>query len=490
MNLAEVLLRPATEAPDAAALHEGGTTLEHADLAERAGRFAGLLAAGGIGPGQRVAICAPNGVGFVVAYLGALTVGAVAVPLNPLAPSAELVSELDVVDASVVVTDVGAARDAAGGRRVVVPPDDLAALEDVAPLPLAGRADDDPAALLFTSGTAGPPKAATLTHGNLAANLRQVQSHPGLALRSDDVGFGALPFFHVFGLNVALGLTLAAGASLVIVPAFGATALEEITARGVTVLAGVPGMYQAWLTDPGAAPDAFASVRLAVSGAAPLADEVATGCRERFGLVIHQGYGLTEASPIVTTTALAGEPRPGSIGPPLPGVEVRLVDDDGTDVLVGDPGEVWVRGPNVFAGYWNDAAASERALSPDGWLRTGDIAVADADGELSIVDRTKDLVIVSGFNVFPAEVEEVLRDGAGVADVAVVGEPDQRTGEAVVAFVVPAPGESPHPEQLRALAHEHLARYKCPTRIEIVDRLPRTAVGKVLRRELRGEAAT
>jgi len=231
--------------------------------------------------------------------------------------------------------------------------------------------------------------------------------------------------------------------------------------------------------------DAFASVRLAVSGAAPLDDETATGFRRRFGVVVHQGYGLTEASPIVTTTAVDGrEPRAGSIGPPVPGVEVRVVDADGSDVLAGDPGEVWVRGPNVFPGYWHDQEATTRVLTGEGWLRTGDVAVVE-DGELRLVDRAKDLVIVSGFNVYPVEVEDVLRALDGVRDAAVVSEAHPRTGETVVAYVEPESGTTLDVEALRAGCARSLARYKCPSRIEVVDELPRTLAGKLVRRELR-----
>ena len=246
-------------------------------------------------------------------------------------------------------------------------------------------------------------------------------------------------------------------------------------------------MYASWLAlDDAAAPsDAFASVRLAVSGAAPLPDEIAASFHRRFGVVVHQGYGLTEAAPIVTTTAVDDrDPRAGSIGPPLPGVEVRLVDADGTDVLAGDPGEVWVRGPNVFPGYWHDQEATARVLTDDGWLRTGDVAVVEGD-ELRLVDRAKDLIIVSGFNVFPVEVEDVLRADDAVRDVAVVGEPHPRTGETVVAYVVPEPGHTVDPEELRSVCARALARYKCPSRIEVVDELPRSIAGKLVRRELR-----
>jgi len=304
------------------------------------------------------------------------------------------------------------------------------------------------------------------------------------------VVFGALPLFHVYGLNVVVGLTLYAGASVSLIDHFHPVeALARIRADVVHVLPVVPAMLSAWLAlDDEAAPaDAFARVRLAVSGATELPLDVARAMDARFHVVVHNGYGLTEASPVVTTSAVALESRPESVGPPLPGVEVRLLDADGSPVLAGDPGEIVVRGPNVFAGYWNDDAASDQVLR-DGWLHTGDIAVADDRGWLTLVDRAKDLIIVSGFNVHPGEVEDALRTHKDVADVAVMGEPHPRTGETVVAFVVPAPGATPDPVELLRHAGRRLARYKLPTRVEVVDALPRTLAGKLVRRELPSRA--
>jgi len=245
-------------------------------------------------------------------------------------------------------------------------------------------------------------------------------------------------------------------------------------------------MFRDWLelAPADAPPDAFASVRLAVSGAAALPDTVAAAFGDRFDVVVHQGYGLTEASPIVSTTALGPTPpRPGSIGRPLPGLTVRLVDEDGADVLAGDPGEIWVQGPNVFAGYWDEPAATHRALV-DGWLHTGDVAVLDEHDDLRLVDRRTDLILVAGFNVYPAEVEEVLRAHPDVLDAAVTGEASPRTGETVVAAVVATPGADPAPSDLIAFCGRALARYKCPTRVTVVDTLPRTPAGKLRRRDL------
>jgi long-chain acyl-CoA synthetase len=320
----------------------------------------------------------------------------------------------------------------------------------------------------------------------LLANLEQIQQHPGLRLRDDDVALAVLPFFHVFGLNVVLDLALFAGAGVTLVDHFHpAETLARVARDGVTVVAAVPAVYAAWLAldDASVPPDAFARVRLCVSGATELASDVAVQMHERFGVHVHDGYGLTEASPVVTTTAVEREPRLGSIGPPLPGVEVRLVDADGNDVLDGDRGEILVRGPNVFAGYWQDEAAT-RSVLENGWLRTGDIAVADDDGWLVLVDRAKDVIIVSGFNVYPGEVEEALRSHGGVADAAVIGEAHPRTGETIVAYVVARSGASLDPVELVRHAGRRLARYKLPTRVEVVDALPRTFAGKLLRRAL------
>jgi long-chain acyl-CoA synthetase len=243
-------------------------------------------------------------------------------------------------------------------------------------------------------------------------------------------------------------------------------------------------MWAAWAGQPGAPGDAFAGVRLATSGAAKLDPLVASTMQQRFGLEVSEGYGLTEASPVVSSAHGTAAPA-GSIGIPLPGVQVRLVDADGEDTLVGDAGEIWVQGPNVFAGYWDDPVATAEVLTPDGWLRTGDVAVVDDDGYLFLVDRAKDLIIVSGFNVYPAEVEEVIAEHPAVAQVAVVGVPHPHSGEAVKAFVVLAPGASLEEDDIVRHCEAHLARYKCPQKVLFVDELPQSATGKVIRTLLR-----
>jgi long-chain acyl-CoA synthetase len=323
-----------------------------------------------------------------------------------------------------------------------------------------------------------------LSHGNLLSNIDQCLAS-GVRQHPDDVVFGVLPMFHIFGLNVVLGITLRVGSCVVLVQRFDpATALDSIQNRGVTIVPGAPPMWIAWASMDTADPAAFANVRLALTGASKLPEAVWATMDERFGVKLREGYGLTESSAVVTTST-GIDPKPGSIGVPLDGVEVRLVDSDGEDTLEGDAGEIWVRGPGVFHGYWNDPDDTARVLTADGWLRTGDIAVIDDDGYMFLVDRAKDLIIVSGFNVFPAEVEDVIHQLPGVAEVAVVGVPHPHTGEAVKAYVVLDPGHSLDEEQVVRHCEEELARYKCPTKVLFVDELPRGMGGKILRRILR-----
>jgi long-chain acyl-CoA synthetase len=491
VNLATALLATAATDPGRAAL-AGPAPLSYGDLAGRAAAVAAHIQ-GLAASDDRVAVVAGNDAQFVAAYLGVLLAGTVAVPLNTGSPSHELAAELDVVEPALLLAaapyaDLArravAQRGEATDVRVV---DELVAAAGNVPAPAAAPRDEhDVAVLLFTAGTAGAPKPAMLTHGSLLANLEQMQSHPGLRIVADDVALGVLPLFHVYGLNVVLGLALHAGASVSLLEHFHPVeALTRVKEDRVTVVAAVPAVYDAWLAlDEETAPrDALAAVRLCVSGATTLHAATAEGMQRRFGVAVHDGYGLTEASPAITTTAVGGAPRAGSIGPPLPGVEVELLDHDGMPVLEGDPGEIVVRGANVFAGYWRDPDATAAVLA-DGRLHTGDIAVAGPDGWLTLVDRAKDVVIVSGFNVYPGEVEDALRSHPGVQDVAVVGEPHPRTGETVVAYVVARDGRAPDPVELLRHAGRRLARYKLPTRVEVVDALPRTLAGKLVRRAL------
>ncbi|MEY2432249.1 MAG: long-chain acyl-CoA synthetase [Acidimicrobiaceae bacterium] len=486
MNLAAII-EPHPD--DAVALVDESGSTTYGALRDKVGRLRGGLVGLGLVPGDRVGLICGNNAGFVVAYLATVGAGLVAVPLNPLSPGRELQRELAAVGARGVIVGPAGQPSFSGIDAAEVPSlehrmmvEDLPAGE---PVPIVDRDAADLAVLIFTSGTAGSPKAAMLTHGNLLSNLEQMQAHPARTQDPSDVTFGVLPLFHIFGLNVVLGLSLFAGARVVLIERFDpSAAIEAIRHNGVTIVPGAPAMWTAWATLPEATHDAFASVRLAASGAAKLALEVAEQCERRFGVAITEGYGLTEASPVVTT-ASGIVTKPGSIGVPLPGVRLRLVDSEGDDVLVGDAGELWVQGPNVFSGYWNDAEATARALTPDGWLRTGDIAVVDDDGALYLVDRAKDLIIVSGFNVYPAEVEDVICEHPAVEACAVVGDVDPHSGECVHAFVVLVPGQSIEEGDLIAFCADRLARYKCPDKVTFVDELPTGVGGKILRRALR-----
>ncbi len=485
---------------DAVALIARGRRTTYGTIREQVAHLRGGLIERGVEPGDRVAILAANSWYFVVAYLATLGAGAVAVPLNPASPARELQRELASVGPKVVFSGPSATAGVEALDRAAVPSLELCVAPSPSPglevvtyeellaspvAPLVEREPDDLAVLVFTSGTAGAPKAAMLTHGSMRANLDQCQALPIRAQAPDDVVLGALPFFHIFGLNVVLGLTLLSGASVVLVERFEPhSTLELVVQHGVTVISGAPPMWAAWAALPGTRPGDLASVRLAASGAAPLDVQVRRTIIERFGIPLVEGYGLTEASPVVTTGTGLDAPE-GSIGVPVPGVEVRLVDLDGQDALVGDPGEIWVRGPNVFAGYWEDEAATQQTLDEEGWLHTGDVAVVDDDGYLYLVDRAKDLIIVSGFNVYPAEVEELLCEHPEIDASAVVGVPHPHSGEAVKAYVVPAEGS--HLDEHAVIAHceAHLARYKCPQAVVFVDELPATATGNIIRAALR-----
>ena len=481
VNLATIIDGHPSESP---ALLAGDRVSRFGALRERVGAARGALVAAGVEPGDRVAIVAGNSERFVEAYLATLGIGAVVVPLNPLSPIAELQREIDLVGARLVVTE-GGEGSAPGGREFATTVLDSLDSDEV--VPIRSLDSDAIAVAIFTSGTAGAPRAAMLTHGNLLVNIEQVRAHGNgvAAARSDDVVLGMLPLFHVFGLNTVLGAALHAGASTVLVDHFDPREVMALIARRrVTVIPAAAAMWAAIAELDETVTIDVSSVRLTGSGAAKLSLSVADRLRARFGFVVREGYGLTETSPIVALAA-GTEAPPGSIGRPVPGVEMRLVDGGGRDVPVGDEGEILVRGPNVFAGYWNDPQATAAVMTDDGWLRTGDVALVDEGGFLSLVDRVKDLIIVSGFNVYPAEVEDVLETHPAVARGAVVGTADQRTGEAVHAFVIIRRGSSVTERELIDFVSTQLARYKCPTRVTFLDSFPESLAGKVKRRELR-----
>ena len=450
-NLAAYLERPS----DANAVVVGARAVSHAELATQVARWRGGLVASGVRAGDRVAIVAGNTLDFVVAHLAAIGIGAVSVPLNPQAPAAELARELAMVDPFAAIADTSSAELLADG--VTLTPETAVQvlssqdLEIGQPHPLVDVSKDDPALLLFTG-----------------------QSH---------VFVGVIPLFHVFGLNTVLHLSLLTGGLLVLADFAGpGETINLISQHQATVVAGPPTLWRALTRHPDTDGDALQSVVLAVSGAAKLPPQLKTDTESRFGITLHEGYGLTESSAVVASTLATDAPL-GSVGKLLPGVNARIVNQAGEDCLIGDPGELWVRGPMVFPGYWGEQAGSG-PLTEDGWLKTGDVALVDDDGYLAIVDRQKDLIIVSGFNVFPAEVEAVLAAHPDVADVGVVGEPSERTGEAVVAFVVPEDDVTLAESELRQHCEAELARYKIPHRFVIAPDLPVGPTGKLQRTRL------
>lgn len=479
------------------ALVNRGLVTTYGEMREQVGRLRGGLSAIGIGKDDRVALLCGNSPYFVVSYLACLGIGAVVVPLNPASPAVELQRELQIVAARCVIVEPAAVSAWRNIDRKAVPSlitviatdghevESALTLSDLLNHEPAQIVEVEPiqlAVLMFTSGTAGAPRAAMLSHQNLNANLRQLGA--STLMSSSDVVYGVLPLFHIFGLNVMLGYTLFVGASVVLVQRFDpVTALETFVERKVTVVPGAPSVWSAFAQLPGLDADSFAGIRIALTGAAKMPEDVTRLFQERFGLNIYEGYGLTEASPVVSMS-IGREFKVGSIGQVLPGVEVRLVDENGEDALSGDAGELWVRGENVFTGYLDDAHATARVLTPDGWLRTGDVAVIDDEGYAFLVDRVKDLIIVSGFNVYPAEVETVLRSHPQIVDAAVVGVAHPHTGEAVRAFVVPSPLVHLDEDAIIEFCQGNLARYKCPSKVLIVDALPVGSTGKVLRRSL------
>ena len=495
MNLAHIIDRHPHEH---VAIISRGVETTYGQLTDDVARVRGGLTKLGVGRGDRVALLCGNGLYFVETYLAVLGLGAVVVPLNPQSPSPEIEQEIATVGASVVVVEPAAAaawsgvdRHAVPSVRCVIATEAGGAEFDVgfADLIAADPADlvevepDALALLIFTSGTAGSPRAAMLSHANLLANIDQGRSAEA-QIDSEDIVYGVLPMFHIFGLNVVLGLSLANGATVALIERFDpSTAIDTVRERGITVIPGAPPLWLTFSHFDEAPADSFATVRLALSGAAKMPEEATRRLQQRFGLQLAEGYGLTEASPVVTTSA--GLPlKIGSVGKVLDGMTVRIVDEDGDDVLEGDAGEIWVKGPNVFMGYLDDPEQTARVLTADGWLRTGDIAVTDDDGYLFLVDRAKDLIIVSGFNVYPAEVEETLAEHPAVAEVGVVGVPHPHTGEAIKAWVVLRDGMTVDENTLITWCTERLARYKSPAKILFVEELPRNVSGKLLRRSL------
>lgn len=492
-NIADFLRQSAGRHPGSVCIVDGDRTFTWSQVDTAASAVSAGLSARGLHPGDRVALLLGNSYEFVISYFGAARAGLVVVPLNPAYTSAEVAVLLADCGAHLLLVSP-ATEQVAWDSAVALPGCEVVSVASAEwtgilrtgvtnPRPDAVLADDALALLLFTAGTSGRPKGAMLTHAALRANVELVLAltDPPAVVDSDIVLI-VLPLFHVYGLNTALGTAMAAGATCILSDRFDPVdSLALIASRGVTTIAGAPAMYQAWCLTPGLA-QAMSTVRLLSSGGAPLPPKVFAAFAEITGLGIYEGYGMTETAPVVATTLVSGRPKAGSVGQPLPGLEIRLVDDDGEDADEGDPGEMWVRGPAVFRGYWPDGAGG-----PDeqGWFRSGDIAYADEEGDLHVVDRRREVILVNGFNVYPREIELVIDDLHGVAECAVVGVTDDVTGEAVTALVVARKGHELTPEQIAEHCAVRLARFKCPTVIRVVSALPHSATGKVAKGRLR-----
>jgi long-chain acyl-CoA synthetase len=460
-------------------------------LDEASARVAGLLHERGLKPGDRVGIMMPNVAEVPVVYYGVLRAGGVVVPMNPLLKAREVAYYLGDSGAGLIFAWHAFADAARGGAEqaeaesIVVDgvsfPDLLAS---AAPdEQVADRDDEDTAVILYTSGTTGHPKGAELTHANLISNTDVTRTEIVQA-RPDDVIFGGLPLFHVFGQTVALNVAVAAGACLTLLPRFDAEhALRIISGHRVTVFEGVPTMYVALLHQPNRTDFDTSSLRMCISGGAALPVEVLRGFEEAYGVPVLEGYGLSETSPVASFNHPDREQKPGSIGTPIRDVQMRAVDDSDHEVPQGEVGEIVIRGPNVMKGYWHRPEATADAIR-DGWFHTGDLARVDEDGYFYIVDRKKDLIIRGGYNVYPREIEEVLYEHPAVAEAAVIGLPHPSLGEEVAAAVALKPGATATPEELRDYVKSQVAAYKYPRHVWIVDALPKGGTGKIQKRDI------
>jgi long-chain acyl-CoA synthetase len=526
-NLARLLADAARDFPHAPALHFEGRTSSYAELAEQAWRLAGALAGLGVTKGTRVGIILPNSPQVIVSFFATLRLGAVVVLNNPIYTEHELEHQLG--DASVEVLicldllyeRVRPLRERLGIREVIVTSmlDELPALKRVlAPYTKRGReasatvsrdepvlrwrdllrrVDDKPpeaevdpssdlALLQYTGGTTGLAKGVMLSHANLLANVEQVRAWFPDADPGHEVMMAVLPFFHVYGLTVCLLLGVRLRAALVLLPRFDLSAVvSSIDHYRPTLFPGVPTMYVAINNVVAGGGHDLSSIKACLSGAAPLPLEVAERFERFSGGRLVEGYGLSECSPVALANPIYGKRKAGTIGMPLPDTLARVVDpaDPGQALPPGQAGELALRGPQVMVGYWNRPDETGQVLR-DGWLLTGDMAVMDEEGYFSIVDRKKDLIIAGGYNVYPREVEEVLYEHPKIEEVCVVGVPDPYRGETVKAFVVLRDGERATVEEIREFAKGRLAAYKVPRSVEFRDELPKTMIGKVLRRAL------
>jgi long-chain acyl-CoA synthetase len=490
-NLARILVDTAAQHASSVACKLDDAELTWQALDDASARVAALLRDKGLQPGDRVGVMLPNVPYFPVVYYGVLRAGGVVVPMNVLLKRREIVFHLEDSGARHLFVWHGFADEAeagahdAGAEVVAVAPGQFEALlGGVEPLTeVADRDPDDTAVILYTSGTTGTPKGAELTHDNLYRNA-EVSGRTLFKLGPDDIVLGALPLFHAFGQTCAMNASTLFGARLTFIPRFeAAKALEILQRDGVSVFMGVPTMYNALLNHPSREETDTSALRLCVSGGAALPVELMRGFEAAFDTKILEGYGLSETSPVSHFNHPDEERKVGSIGTPVEGVRSKLVDDDGNDAGKDDVGEIVIRGHNVMKGYWNRQDATEEAMR-GGWFHTGDVAKLDADGYFFIVDRKKDLIIRGGYNVYPRELEEVLYEHPAVLEAAVIGIPDEQLGEEVAAAVALKPGQQVTPEELRDHVKRQVAAYKYPRRVWLVDELPKTATGKIMKREI------
>jgi len=505
MNLKGTLEESARRLPDKTCVTYEWERISFAEMNRRANRFAhGLRDAAGVAQGDRVGLLAKNSPAFMEALFGMLGLGATAVPINVFLAPPEVAFILNDCGVKVLVVSsdflpmVPALREQAPGLEHII------ALDGAAPGVgegamtrdeiTAGRSDADPgvavapeddAIFLYTSGTTGVPKAAMLTHANFLANCDSCRR--AVRVMPDDSFLLALPMFHSFSLTVNVLLPVRVGCSIVLLESVRPLErlLGALVEHGPTIFAGVPALYGAF-GRANLPPEVLGRVklRLCISGSAPLAEATLVEFEKRFPIPLIEGYGLSEAAPVVSLNPLDGTRKVGSIGVPLPDVEVKVFDDEDREVPTGEPGELVVRGPNVMKGYYKRPDETAAALR-SGWLHTGDVARMDEDGYFFILDRKKDLIISKGMNVYPREIEEVLYRHPKVAEAAVVGRKDEHMDEAPVAFVKLADGESAGPSELVEYLKPQLAAYKIPRRIRFVSDFPRTAAGKILKRELK-----
>jgi long-chain acyl-CoA synthetase len=428
---------------------------------------------------------------FAVIYYGVLRAGGVVVPMNPLLKAREVAYYLRDSDARLIFAWHGFAADAQAGAEqadataVIVAPATFPGLvASAAPDDrVADREAADTAVILYTSGTTGSPKGAELTHASLGRNADVVRTDL-FQLTAGDVIFGGLPLFHAFGQTCALNAAVASGECVTLLPRFAPDrALRILAEHRVTVFEGVPTMYVALLGDPDRGSYDVSALRLAVSGGAAMPVEVLRGFEEAFGCQVLEGYGLSETSPVASFNHPDRPRKPGSIGTPIRGVQMRVVDGDGNEVPRGDVGEIVIRGHNVMKGYWRRPEATADAI-PDGWFRTGDVGRVDEDGYFEIVDRKKDLIIRGGYNVYPREIEEVLYEHPAVAEAAVIGLPHAVLGEEVGAAVVVKPGADVTAGQLRDYVKAQVAAYKYPRTVWLTGELPKGPTGKIVKREI------